>query len=97
MTLDARVCTTTGRERKIAECHAPGVRFVDNGAESPHDYWEVATANAHLIAAAPDMLEALEALLAEAGGLPKVCGHYYFCVCGPAKARAAIAKAKGTQ
>jgi hypothetical protein len=45
-------------------------------------------ANAHLIAAAPDLLEALEALVKQAEG-HKAVGVYWD------EARAAIAKAKG--
>jgi hypothetical protein len=48
-------------------------------------------ANARLIAAAPDMLEALEDLLNYVGGWDAPADH----PCG--RARAAIAKARGTQ
>lgn len=52
-----------------------------------------AEANARLIAAAPDLLAALEDLLAQGAGLPKSCGHLPVCVCPENAARAAIAKA----
>lgn len=53
-------------------------------------------ANAHLIAAAPELLEALQLLMAEQTGGNKSCGHNGFtCMCSYNKARAAIAKALG--
>lgn len=52
--------------------------------------------NAHLIAAAPELLEALQLLMAEQTGGNKSCGHNGFtCMCPYDKARAAIAKALG--
>ena len=50
--------------------------------------WDVATANARLIAAAPDLLEALEAVIANGADSAPGLGAYL-------NARAAIAKAKG--
>jgi hypothetical protein len=50
--------------------------------------------NAHLIAAAPDLLEALEDMLAQASGTPKRCEHEYDCICPNDNARAAIKKAR---
>lgn len=53
-------------------------------------------ANLNLIAAAPELLEALQLLMAEQTGGNKSCGHNGFtCVCPHDKARAAIAKALG--
>ena len=53
-------------------------------------------ANAQLIAAAPELLEALQLLMAEQTGGNKSCGHNGFtCMCPYDKARAAIAKALG--
>lgn len=45
--------------------------------------------------AAPAMLKALEDMLAQAYGLPKSCGHEFFCACPGNSARAAVALAKG--
>nr|DAP28018.1 MAG TPA: Ead/Ea22-like protein [Caudoviricetes sp.] len=56
----------------------------------------VAIANAQLIAAAPELLEALQLLMAEQTGGNKSCGHNGFtCMCSYNKARAAISKALG--
>lgn len=53
-------------------------------------------ANARLIAAAPELLKALQLLIAEQTGGNKSCGHNGFtCMCPYDKARAAIAKALG--
>ncbi|HBU5882207.1 hypothetical protein LVQ71_08960 [Klebsiella pneumoniae] len=53
-------------------------------------------ANAYLIATAPELLEALQLLMAEQTGGNKSCGHNGFtCTCPYDKARAAIAKALG--
>ncbi len=55
-----------------------------------------AEANAQLTIAAPDLLEALQLLMAEQTGGNKSCGHNGFtCTCPYDKARAAIAKALG--
>lgn len=49
-----------------------------------------------LIAAAPELLEALQLLMAEQTGGNKSCGHIGFtCMCPYDKARAAIAKVLG--
>lgn len=57
---------------------------------------EIQVANANLIAAAPELLEALQLLMAEQTGGNKPCGHNGFtCMCPYDKARAAIAKALG--
>ncbi|HBR3369565.1 TPA: hypothetical protein L9S22_002671 [Klebsiella pneumoniae] len=54
------------------------------------------TYDAELIASAPEMLEALQLLMAEQTGGNKSCGHNGFtCICPYDKARAAIAKALG--
>ncbi|HHL6261753.1 TPA: hypothetical protein ACQ83P_004201 [Klebsiella pneumoniae] len=54
------------------------------------------TYDAELIASAPEMLEALQLLMAEQTGGNKSCGHNGFtCTCPYDKARAAIAKALG--
>ncbi|HBY6570764.1 hypothetical protein CI755_07085 [Klebsiella pneumoniae subsp. pneumoniae] len=54
------------------------------------------TYDAELIASAPEMLEALQLLMAEQTGGNKSCGHNGFtCMCPYDKARAAIAKALG--
>lgn len=52
-------------------------------------------ANAKLISAAPDLLEALQDFMANASGETESCGHSFECVCRFDKARAAIAKALG--
>ncbi|HBR3463185.1 hypothetical protein AAHV08_09115 [Klebsiella pneumoniae] len=53
-------------------------------------------ANSQLMAAAPEMLEALQLLMAEQTGGNKSCGHNGFtCMCPYDKARTAIAKALG--
>lgn len=49
----------------------------------------------HLIAAAPELLQALQDFMANAAGDEKSCGHSFECVCRFDKARAAIAKALG--
>lgn len=54
-----------------------------------HDEW------VGKIEAADDLLIALEDMLAQGGGMPKSCGHEFYCVCPGEKAIAAIAKAKG--
>lgn len=52
--------------------------------------------NGRLIAAAPELLEALQLLMQEQSGGDKSCGHNGFtCTCPYDKARAAIAKALG--
>ncbi|EOD6527523.1 TPA: hypothetical protein ACYU9P_004268 [Klebsiella pneumoniae] len=54
------------------------------------------TYDAELIASAPEMLEALQLLMAEQTGGNKSCGHNGFtCMCPYDKARTAIAKALG--
>lgn len=52
-------------------------------------------ANARLIAAAPELLEALKNLRSSVGGGPKFCGHDYSCICAWDASTAAIAKAEG--
>ncbi|NUU68164.1 hypothetical protein HQN64_18940 [Enterobacteriaceae bacterium BIT-l23] len=53
-------------------------------------------ADARLISAAPELLEALQLIVAEHSGMNKSCGHNgYECTCGYDKARAAISKALG--
>lgn len=66
---------------------------------SSHEWNDVSEADARLIAAAPDLLEALKALVNNYEG---VCGNLPFGMMGrsqiaedPAPARAAIAKAEG--
>lgn len=57
---------------------------------------EAMDADATLIAAAPELLEALQLLMAEQTGGNKSCGHNGFiCMCSYNKARAAISKALG--
>ncbi len=52
-------------------------------------------ANADLIAAAPELLKALQDFMANSSGDEKSCGHSFECVCRFDKAKAAIAKALG--
>lgn len=51
--------------------------------------------DAKLISAAPELLQALEDMLAQGSGMPKSCGHNFDCVCITDNARAIVAKAKG--
>ncbi|WP_048224870.1 hypothetical protein [Citrobacter sp. BIDMC108] len=51
--------------------------------------------NKSLIAAAPELLEALQDFMAEPSCKPKSCGHELWCSCRFDKARAAIDKALG--
>lgn len=73
----------------------------DNPRKCIADSWDINTgpieteANARLIAAAPELLEALKDLYAQACGMPKSCGHDFTCICPGDKAKAAIAKAEG--
>lgn len=48
-----------------------------------------------IIAAAPELLEALQDFMANASGEAESCGHSFECVCRFDKAKAAIAKALG--
>lgn len=66
--------------------------FVTTSNENRRDE---CAANAHLIAAAPELLEALQDFMAESAGNTKSCGHDFECICRFDKARAAIAKALG--
>lgn len=69
-----------------------GFNAPENGAPGVHVRYH----NAQLIAAAPELLEALQLLMAEQTGGNKSCGHNGFtCMCPYDKARAAIAKALG--
>jgi hypothetical protein len=53
-------------------------------------------ANLDLIAAAPELLEALQLVMSEQSGGSKSCGHNGFtCTCPYDKAKAAISKALG--
>ena len=58
-----------------------------SGVMSIHD--------ANLIAAAPELLDALQDFMANASGEAESCGHSFECVCRFDKAKAAIAKALG--
>ncbi len=49
----------------------------------------------HLIAAAPDLLEALQDFMSASSGNTQSCGHDFECICRFDKAKAAIAKALG--
>ncbi len=52
-------------------------------------------ANAHLIAAAPELLEALQDFMSSSSGNTQSCGHDFECICRFEKAKRAIAKALG--
>ena len=69
-------------------------RIIDDQGNHVCDTYEVS--DAHLIAAAPDMLEALEAIQADSSGAPKKCGHDFTCVCAWDAVNNAIKKARGT-
>lgn len=71
---------------------------VDIPAEGPYDtITDIQDIHdARLIAAAPELLEALQLLMAEQTGGNKSCGHNGFtCMCPYDKAHAAITKALG--
>ena len=75
--------TAPSEYRRSVVCHIPSPTYNDDKGRS---YWP---ANARLIAAAPDLLEALRNMLSKCG-----CGTALGCeVCNAA--RAAIAKAEG--
>lgn len=63
--------------------YGPSKDFIDLEAE----------ANAKLMAAAPDLLYALQNLMNDIGGSTTECGHNYSCTCAFEKAKAAIEKA----
>lgn len=52
-------------------------------------------ANANLISAAPELLEALKDFMSASSGNTQSCGHDFECICRFDKAKAAIAKALG--
>lgn len=82
--------TQLGGRYKIANVLSPDYDGVH------HREADETRANAHLIAAAPELLQALQLLMAEQTGGNKSCGHNGFtCMCQYDKARAAIAKALG--
>ncbi|HFV9210170.1 TPA: hypothetical protein ACIAH4_004424 [Enterobacter roggenkampii] len=62
---------------------------------APRNPESVNDANAQLISAAPELLEALQDFMANASGEAESCGHSFECVCRFDKAKAAIAKALG--
>ena len=70
-----------------------GLPISEGGNDAPD--LEQAKANARLIAAAPDLLEALEDMLAQADFAASVRGGEGHMKHAMAKARAAIVKAKG--
>ncbi len=53
------------------------------------------THDANLIAAAPDLLVALQDFMSASSGNTQSCGHDFECICRFDKAKAAIAKALG--
>lgn len=56
---------------------------------------EAQSANARLIAAAPELLDALQDFMSASSGNTQSCGHDFECICRFDKAKAAIAKALG--
>jgi hypothetical protein len=58
--------------------------------------WEEMEANANLLSAAPDLLEALKLAVKQKNGNDGCLGTDY-CLCWRCKARAAIAKARGSK
>ena len=56
---------------------------------------DVQAANANLIAAAPELLEALQDFIAASSGNAQSCCHDFECTCRFDKANSAIAKALG--
>lgn len=75
-------------------------RYTTTKRRCPPDFEAGATANgterdanAALIAAAPELVDALENLLADGAGRPKTCGHEYTCICPERQALAALTKA----
>lgn len=78
---------TTGRDGDVIDSFG-----MSDGATS----LSVKADDMNLIAAAPDLLEALQLAFAEMTGGMKSCGHNgYTCTCSYEKARAAISKALG--
>ena len=97
-----RVLTTTGRDRKVADIGAPGTEYRDDGGDHTDaidHYFEVVHANAAIIAAAPDLLAACEAVAEDV--CSSLCpskwrtdsGQPHSAQCG--QLRAAIKKARG--
>lgn len=56
---------------------------------------EYQQANANIIAAAPELLVALQDFMSASSGNTQSCGHDFECICRFDKAKAAIAKALG--
>lgn len=91
-----------GEQWETPGCHRSDERniaYSDKGAayDEKAGYWSMDKKTVHdytLIAAAPELLEALQLLMAEQTGGNKSCGHNGFtCMCSYNKARAAISKA----
>lgn len=93
-----------GEQWETPGCHRSDERniaYSDKGAayDEKAGYWSMDKKTVHdytLIAAAPELLEALQLLMAEQTGGNKSCGHNGFtCMCSYNKACAAISKALG--
>jgi hypothetical protein len=81
----------TTHSRKHLTVHAPGmdpVAFVHNGSDRGE-------ADARLVAAAPDMYDALTEVLAEISRINAAAGHTVFNPTATSMARAALGKAEG--
>lgn len=83
-----------GRHKEFVIMQTNGMNKVAT-APYHHVTKETALANAHIIAAAPDMLDALELMCKQTENMAKLAGVWLDGNVGYIAARAAIAKARG--
>lgn len=92
-------CTVEGAVNVIQTHNNNGLGFhiaYASGWIDDKEEKDEADANARILAAAPELLEALQLLMAEQSGGNKSCGHSGFtCTCPYDKAKATISKALG--